>query len=117
MDAELSAAELMARSSHEHPDMPWDFHVDMARRTWDHVRHAEVHDRRMTTELDCHWGDHPVGFSGFRTIYALDLVGRLALMNVALQDRSDSIAHIDSGVRWGTYLLGGDEQAFRDRMR
>jgi hypothetical protein len=113
MDSELSAAELTARNSHEHPDMPWDFHVDMARQTWDHVRRAEVHDRTMTTELGCHWGDHPVGFSGFREIYALDLVGRLALMN----DVSDSIAHIDSGVRWGTYLLGGDEQAFRDRMR
>src|SRR5215207_7128916 len=27
MDAELCAAELMARNSHEHPEMPWDFHV------------------------------------------------------------------------------------------
>ena len=33
MDAELCAAELMARNSHEHPEMPWDFHVDMARQT------------------------------------------------------------------------------------
>ena len=31
MDAELCIAELTARTSHEHPDMPWDFHVDMAR--------------------------------------------------------------------------------------
>ena len=41
MDAELSAAELMARNSHEHPEMPWDFHVDMARQTWDELRHAK----------------------------------------------------------------------------
>jgi hypothetical protein len=33
MDAEICAAELMARNSHEHPEMPWDFHVDMARQT------------------------------------------------------------------------------------
>ena len=33
MDAELCAAELMARNSHEHPEMPWDFHVDMARQS------------------------------------------------------------------------------------
>ena len=40
MDAELTAAELMARNSHEYPEMPWDFHVDMARQTWDELRHA-----------------------------------------------------------------------------
>ena len=78
MNAELCAAELMARNSHEHPEMPWDFHVDMARQTWDEIRHAEILDRLMTTELGCHWGDYPVGFDQFRSIYALDLAGRLA---------------------------------------
>ena len=53
MDAELCAAELMARNSHEHPEMPWDFHVDMARQTWDELRHARVHDILMKTELGC----------------------------------------------------------------
>jgi hypothetical protein len=65
MDAELCAAELMARNSHEHPDMPWDFHVDMARQCWDEIRHAEVHDRLMAEELDCRWGDYPIGFEYF----------------------------------------------------
>src|SRR5215207_7898056 len=51
MDAELCAAELMARNSHEHPEMPWDFHVDMARQCWDEIRHAEVHDGLMDAEL------------------------------------------------------------------
>src|SRR5215208_5912247 len=47
MDAELCAAELMARNSHEHPEMPWDFHVDMARQVWDEMRHARLHSLLM----------------------------------------------------------------------
>jgi len=145
MHAELCAAELTARSSHEHPDMPWDFHVDMARQTWDAIRHAEVHDRLMTTELGCHWGEFPVGFGSFRSIYALDLLRRLALLNGTGEERAmwrhsdrrkvlvelgqettarlldylvaDKVPHVHSGVRWGTHLVGGDEQAYRDTVR
>ncbi|MCW3047819.1 MAG: hypothetical protein JWO74_2103 [Solirubrobacterales bacterium] len=145
MDAELSAAELMARNSHEHPEMPWDFHVDMARQTWDEVRHAKVHDILMRTELGCAWGDHPVGFAYFRSIYAYDLLGRLVLFNgtseqkamwrhshrrkVLLEQGQDMVAmvfdylladevpHVHNGVRWGSYLLGGDEAAYREKVR
>src|ERR687896_1151302 len=104
MDAELCAAELMARNSHEHPDMPWDFHVDMARQVWDEIRHAEIHDRLMATELGCHWGDYPIGFGYFKSIYALDLLAR-------------EVPHVHNGVRWGTHLLGGDESAYREKVR
>ena len=31
MDAKLCAAELLARTSHEHPEMPDEFHLDLAR--------------------------------------------------------------------------------------
>ncbi len=145
MDAELSAAELMARNSHEHPEMPWDFHVDMARQTWDEVRHAKVHDVLMRTELGCTWGDHPVGFAYFRSIYALDLLGRLALFNGTSEQKAmwrhshrrkvllgqgqeivakvfdyllaDEVPHVHNGTRWGTYLLGGSEDAYRERVR
>ncbi len=145
MDAELCAAELMARNSHEHPEMPWDFHVDMARQCWDEIRHAEIHDRLMTSELDCRWGDYPVGFAYFRSIYALDLLGRLALFNGTSeqqamwrhshrrkvlidlgQDRiarvfdyllADEVPHVHNGRRWGTHLLGGDEAAYRAKVR
>jgi hypothetical protein len=145
MDAELCAAELMARNSHEHPEMPWDFHVDMARQTWDEIRHAEVHDRLMATELGCHWGDYPVGFGSFKSIYALDLLGRLALINGTSEQKAiwrhshrrkvlieqgqekvaevfdyllaDEVPHVHSGVRWGTHLLGGDEQAYLNKVR
>jgi hypothetical protein len=102
MNAELWAAELTARNSHEHPDMPWDFHVDMARETWDHIRHAEVLDRLMTTELDHHWGDHPVSFTDFRSLYALDLPDRLARFQGVLERMGsvDKTAHLDNCRRW-----------------
>jgi hypothetical protein len=145
MDAELCAAELMARNSHEHPEMPWDFHVDMARQTWDECRHAHVHDILMATELGCAWGDYPIGFSYFKSIYAYDLLGRLALFNGTSEQKAmwrhshrrkvlvahgqeqvakvfdyllaDEVPHVHNGVRWGTYLLGGDELAYREKVR
>jgi hypothetical protein len=145
MDAELCAAELMARNSHEHPEMPWDFHVDMARQTWDEVRHARVHDILMRSELGCAWGDYPVGFGYFRSIYAYDLLGRLALFNGTSEQKAmwrhshrrkvlleqgqdivarvfdyllaDEVPHVHNGTRWGTYLLGGDERAYRAKVR
>jgi hypothetical protein len=145
LDAELCAAELMARNSHEHPEMPWDFHLDMARQTWDEVRHAWVHRILMSTELGCEWGDYPVGFSYFRSIYAYDLLGRLALFNGTSEQNAmwrhsrrrkvlmeqgqenvakvfdyllaDEVPHVHNGVRWGAYLLGGDERAYRARVR
>jgi len=145
MDAELTAAELMARNSHEYPDMPWDFHVDMARQTWDELRHAKVHYMLMPTALGCRWGDYPVTFSYFRSIYAHDLLGRLALFNSTseqkamwrhsrrrevLTDRgqakvamvfdyllADEVPHVHNGVRWGVHLLDGDEAAYRRKVR
>src|SRR5215210_2246737 len=145
MDAELCAAELMARNSHEHPEMPWDFHVDMARQCWDEIRHAEVHDVLMATELGCHWGDYPIGFAYFKSVYAYDLLGRLVLFNGTSEQKAmwrhshrrkvlielgqpnvarvfdyllaDEVPHVHNGRRWGTYLLGGDEGAYREKLR
>jgi len=145
MDAELCAAELMARNSHEHPEMPWDFHVDMARQCWDEIRHAEIHDRLMKTELGCAWGDYAIGFGYFKSIYALDLLGRLILFNGTSEQKAmwrhshrrkvlvelgqatiarvfdyllaDEVPHVHNGVRWGSHLLGGDEKAYRDKVR
>jgi hypothetical protein len=145
MDAELTAAELMARNSHEHPEMPWDFHVDMARQVWDEMRHAKVHYVLMPTELGCRWGDYPVGFSYLRSVYAHDLLGRLALFNSTSEQKAmwrhshrravlmergqekvamvfdyllaDEVPHVHNGTRWGTYLLGGDEDFYRRKVR
>jgi hypothetical protein len=106
MDAELSAAELMARNSHEHPELPWDFHVDMARRCWDEIRHAEVYDRLMATELGCHWGDYPISFADFRSVYALDLAGRLAVGDRGDDGylRGDALTHAHTAERWATLV-------------
>ena len=145
MDAELCAAELMARNSHEHPEMPWDFHVDMARQTWDEVRHARLHYVLMPTELRCEWGDYPVGFSYFKSVYGHDLLGRLALFNSTSEQKAmwrhsrrrkvlvergqekvaqvfdyllaDEVPHVHNGTRWGTYLCGGDQAAYRETVR
>jgi hypothetical protein len=145
MDAELCAAELMARNSHEHPEMPWDFHVDMARQTWDEMRHARIHSLLMPKELGCEWGDYPVGFSYFRSVYAHDLLGRLALFNSTSEQKAmwrhshrrkvliergqkqiaqvfdyllaDEVPHVHNGTRWGTYLCGGDESAYKRKIR
>ena len=145
MDAEICAAELMARNSHEHPEMPWDFHVDMARQTWDEMRHAKLHSLLMPKELDCRWGDYPVGFSYFRSVYAHDLLGRLALFNSTSEQKAmwrhshrrkvliergqrqiaqvfdyllaDEVPHVHNGLRWGTYLCDGDEGAYKAKIR
>src|SRR5437764_7232592 len=144
MDAELCAAELMARNLHENPDMPWDFHCDMARQTWDELRHAKVHDILMKEELGCRWGDYPVGFSYFKSVYARDLLGRLALFNSTSEQKAmwrhshrrkvlvelgqeriarvfdyllaDEVPHVHNGMRWGTYLCGS-EDAYREEVR
>jgi hypothetical protein len=145
MDAELCAAELMARNSHEHPEMPWDFHVDMARQIWDEVRHAMLHHMLMPAELGCRWGDYPVGFSYFRSVYGHDLLDRLALFNSTSEQKAmwrhshrrkvlidrdqeliaqvfdyllaDEVPHVHNGTRWGAYLCGGSEAAYRARVR
>jgi len=145
MDAELCAAELMARNSHEHPEMPWDFHVDMARQVWDELRHAKLHSLLMPEELGCRWGDYPIGFSYFRSVYAHDLLGRLALFNSTSEQKAmwrhshrrkvlveqgqiqvaqvfdyllaDEVPHVHNGTRWGSYLCGGDEAAYKRRVR
>jgi Protein of unknown function (DUF455) len=145
MDAELCAAELMARNSHEHPEMPWEFHIDMARQTWDEMRHARLHSLLMPKELGCRWGDYPVGFSYFRSVYAHDLLGRLALFNSTSEQKAmwrhshrrkvlvergqeqiaqvfdyllaDEVPHVHNGTRWGTYVCGGDEAAYKRRVR
>jgi hypothetical protein len=145
MDAEICAAELMARNSHEHPEMPWDFHVDMARQTWDEMRHARLHSLLMPKELGCSWGDFPVGFGYFRSVYAHDLLGRLALFNSTSEQRAmwrhshrrkvlvergqgqiaqvfdyllaDEVPHVHNGTRWGTHLCGDDEAAYKRKIR
>jgi hypothetical protein len=118
MNAELCAAELTARTSHEHPDMPWDFHVDMARRCWDEIRHAEVLDRLLATELGCHWGDYPVDLGDFAEIYALDLPGRLERSSGTAGRWKERIDRGHDGVaRVLDYLLADEAPHAHDTVR
>jgi uncharacterized ferritin-like protein (DUF455 family) len=99
----------------------------------------------MPTELGCEWGDYPVGFSYFKSVYAHDLLGRLALFNSTSEQRAmwrhsrrrkvlvergqetvarvfdyllaDEVPHVHNGTRWGAYLCGGDESIYRARVR
>jgi hypothetical protein len=77
MNAELCTAELAAQTSHEYPEMAWDFRVDMARQAADCARHVAALDR-LLGERGAHWGDQPVSLAAFQERYARDLAGRLA---------------------------------------
>jgi hypothetical protein len=46
--AEVCALELIARSSYEHHDMPWSFHVGAARHAADEARHAAIFRRLLS---------------------------------------------------------------------
>jgi hypothetical protein len=141
MNASVCAAELAARTSHEQPGLPWEFHADAARLVWDHLRHAQVHERLMAIELGCRWGDHPVGFAEFRALSAREPAARLAGLygideQLARQRHAhrreaigrhgrepvdatldhllaDDLRHADVARAWGVFLLAGDEAAYR----
>jgi hypothetical protein len=95
MDAKLCAAELLARTSHEHPDMPDEFHLELARAARDATRHAELLDRHMSTELGIHWGAFPVAFTRFREAYEQDLAGRLRALDEAHTDYAPGSPEFD----------------------
>lgn len=57
-DNEMHAAELLGRSLYEHPEMPWEYHIDMARQLWDEVRHAVLYQKYLE-RLGGALGDYP----------------------------------------------------------
>ena len=58
-DNEMMAGELGSSSARENLDMPWDFYMDMARLTWDEVRHTEIFEKRLEA-LGGYLGMYPV---------------------------------------------------------
>jgi hypothetical protein len=48
--AEVAAAEILARASHEQRDRPWAYHGDLARLTSDRMRHAGALDALLTRD-------------------------------------------------------------------
>ena len=78
--SELGAAELLGRVMYEHPNMPFEFHYDMARQTWDEVRHCEVAWKRLE-DLGGHLGMFPERPGGnFERRISMDLPRLLAML-------------------------------------
>ena len=145
MDAELCAAELMARNSHEHPEMPWDFHVDMARQMLGRDPPRRGPRRADGDRARLPLGRLPDRLRLLQVDLRLDLLGRLVLFNGTSEQKAmwrhshrrkvlielgqttvarvfdyllaDEVPHVHNGVRWGTHLLGGDEEAYREKVR
>ncbi len=68
LDEEYTTLELMARNSYEHPDMPWQFHFDMARHASDEARHARL-ITRLLEERGFAYGDFAVNTSSYDGLY------------------------------------------------
>lgn len=87
MHERLCWAEVAARTSHEHPELPGAFHLDMAKLTWDASRHAQALERLLGERCASHWGRHPVSLGDFRRLYLPDLGDRIVAMREAARDR------------------------------
>lgn len=149
LDGEYTTMELIARNSYEHPDMPWQFHLDALRQSSDEARHAIMLERLMA-DYGFKYGDFPINTIGYESIYEfaeldpgcrVELLWRLllrqtfqegmALDSLAYEIRrrrhldqvryaevfefllADEVFHAESGLRWSTHLLNGDQDAVR----
>jgi uncharacterized ferritin-like protein (DUF455 family) len=68
LDEEYTTLELMARNSYEHPDMPWQFHVDMTRQVADEARHA-VMMLNLLESRGFHYGDFDIYTGSYEGLY------------------------------------------------
>jgi hypothetical protein len=138
-DNEMHAAELLGRSLYEHPEMPWDYHVDMARQLWDEVRHAVLYQKYLEG-LGGRLGDYPsvpgnysyrIGLDFAHRLYDLHLRGEKLGMPDLIRYReqaraagdtayallndyvhADEVPHVKNG-RWLNWLLNDDAEAFK----
>jgi hypothetical protein len=138
-DNEMHAAELLGRSLYEHPELPWEYHLDMARQLWDEVRHAVLYQRYLE-RLGGALGDFPVipgnyayriGLDFPHRLYDLHLRGEKLGMPDLIRYReearargdehyallndyvhADEVPHVKNG-RWLSWLLKDDKEAFR----
>lgn len=138
-DNEMHAAELLGRSLYEHPEMPWEYHIDMARQLWDEVRHAVLYQKYLE-RLGGALGDYPsipgnytyrIGLDFTHRLYDLHLRGEKLGMPDLIRYReqaraagdedyallndyvhADEVPHVKNG-RWLSWLLGDDAAAFK----
>lgn len=137
-DNEMHAAEVLGRNLYEHPEMPWEYHLDMARQCWDEVRHAVLYQHYLES-CGGRLGDHPVVPGNYAYRMALDFPHRLydlhlrgeklgmsdlirmreaasargdqvyALLNDYVH--ADEVPHVKNG-RWLKWLLKEDRDAY-----
>lgn len=68
LDEEYTTLELIARNSYEHPRMPWQFHLDMARQVADEARHALLVSA-LLADRGFRYGDFPINTSSYDGLY------------------------------------------------
>ena len=100
-------AEVATRTSHEHPELPGAFHLDMAKLAWDASRHAQALERLLGRFGAGHWGQDPVSLAEFRSLYRPQLDERLARMRDAARERLERRPGIWSAA--GAAPAAGDE--------
>ena len=138
-DNEMHAAELIGRNLYENPEMPWEFHVDMARQLWDEVRHAVLYQKYLES-LGGALGDYPsipgnysyrISLDFAHRLYDLHLRGEklgmpdliryrerareandLRYMVVNDYVHADEVPHVKNG-RWLNWVLHDDEGDFK----
>lgn len=87
MHERLCWSEVATRSSHEHPELPGAFHLDMAKLAWDASRHAQALERLLGERYGSHWGQHPVSLGDFRRLHLPALGDRIVAMRDAARER------------------------------
>jgi uncharacterized ferritin-like protein (DUF455 family) len=71
LNEEIATMELVARNTYEHPDMPWQFHSDMAKHSADEARHAELVARAASSH-GVKYGDYPIYTSSYDAQYQFE---------------------------------------------
>jgi uncharacterized ferritin-like protein (DUF455 family) len=77
-DLEIATIEACCRLILDHPEMPWEFVLDMARQCWDEARHAEAF-RRHLLELGGELGRYRIAHTLWELADGQPLAVRLAL--------------------------------------
>lgn len=68
INEEYTTLELVSRNSYEHPDLPWTFHLAMARQAADEARHARVLER-LAAGYGVRYGDYPISVATYDLLY------------------------------------------------
>jgi len=68
LNEEYLTMELICRNIYEHPDMPWQYHMDMARHASDEARHAKIIER-AASHYGVKYGDYPIYVASYEGQY------------------------------------------------